>query len=222
MKFVFPEIDFIFDTDCGKINTLIIENPILFRALLQDITDQLSGLDGKGVLSENNKILNMTKNLELLDRFVPFELNSKAINSKIVADLETKAVSDEFYAETVEVIGRIEALLSNLAFEYMCDVDFTKVSIGSFIKASGVEVRSEQSSLAEKIIDYFELVTEFIGKKMFVTVNLRCYISDKDTDLFMETALSHGYHLLMIESFEHERLSHEKRLIIDNDLCLIG
>ena len=56
MKFVFPEIDFIFDTECDKINTLIIENPVLFRSLLQDITDQLSGLDGKAVLSENSKL----------------------------------------------------------------------------------------------------------------------------------------------------------------------
>ena len=214
MKFVFPEIDFIFDTECDKINTLIIENPVLFRSLLQDITDQLSGLDGKAVLSENSKLLNMAKKLELLDRFIPFDLNSKAINSKIVADLELKAVSDEF-------VGRMETLLNNLAFDYMCDIDFTKVSIGSFIKAAGVEVRSAQSGLAEKIIDYFELVTEFIGPKMFVTVNLRCYISDKDAELFIKTAISHGYHLLMIESFEHERLSCEKRLVVDSDLCLI-
>lgn len=221
MKFVFPEIDFIFDTACDKINTLIIENPVLFRSLLQDITDQLSGLDGKAVLSENSKLLNIAKKLELLDRFIPFDLNSKAINSKIVADLELKAVSDEFYSATVETVGRMETLLNNLAFDYMCDIDFTKVSIGSFIKAAGVEVRSAQSGLAEKIIDYFELVTEFIGPKMFVTVNLRCYISDKDAELFIKTAISHGYHLLMIESFEHERLSCEIRLVVDSDLCLI-
>ena len=221
MKFVFPEIDFIFDTECDKINTLIIENPVLFRSLLQDITDQLSGLDGKAVLSENSKLLNIAKKLELLDRFIPFDLNSKAINSKIVADLELKAVSDEFYSATVETVGRMETLLNNLAFDYMCDIDFTKVSIGAFIKAAGVEVRSAQSGLAEKIIDYFELVTEFIGPKMFVTVNLRCYISDKDAELFIKTAISHGYHLLMIESFEHERLSCEKRLVADSDLCLI-
>lgn len=110
MKFVFPEIDFIFDTECDKINTLIIENPVLFRSLLQDITDQLSGLDGKAVLSENSKLLNIAKKLELLDRFIPFDLNSKAINSKIVADLELKAVSDEFYSATVETVGRMETL----------------------------------------------------------------------------------------------------------------
>lgn len=85
-----------------------------------------------------------------MDRFIPFDLNSKAINSKIVADLELKAVSDEFYSATVETVGRMETLLNNLAFDYMCDIDFTKVSIGSFIKAAGVEVRSAQSGLAEK------------------------------------------------------------------------
>lgn len=222
MKFVFPEIDFIFDTECDKINTLIVENPYLLCSLLGDITDQLSGLDGKAVLSNNSRILPISKNMELLDRFIPFELSTKSLITKITADLENKAVSDDFYAKTVQAVGGIETLLNDLAFEYDCDIDFTKVSIGSFIKASGVEVKSSHTSLAEKILDYFELVTEFVGKRMFVTVNLRCYISDEDSELFMQSVLMHSYHLLMIESFEHSRLEHEKRLVVDRDLCLIG
>lgn len=222
MKFVFPEIDFIFDTECDKINTLVVENPYLLCSLLGDITDQLSGFDGKAVLSNNSKILPISKNMELLDRFVPFELNTKSLITKISADLESKAVSDDFYAQTLQVVGGIETLLNDLAFEYGCDIDFTKVNIGAFIKAAGVEVRSAHVSLAEKILDYLELVTEFVGKKMFVTVNLRCYISDEDSKLFMQSVLMHGYHLLMIESFEHERLEYEKRLVVDRDLCLIG
>lgn len=221
MKFVYPHIDFVFDTECGKVNTLVIENQPLFTSVLSDIRSQLSGNDGVSVLSQSDKIISISKNLELLDSFVPFELNSKTIVSRIAADLESKAVSDDFYIRTAETVSRVEALLDSLAFDYSCDIDFTKIDIGAIIKASGIIVRSSHDSLAEKVLDYFELITEFVGKKLFVTVNLRCYISDKQAELFAATVLSHGYHLIMIEGFEHERIPNENRLVVDSDLCLI-
>ena len=222
MKFVYPEIDCVFDTDCGKINTLIIENQKLMCSLISDIQKQLEGLDGRSVLSEGNKILSMDKNIELLDRFIPFDINSKTLISKIVADLEKKAISDEWYSHTSELIGNTQLLLSKLAFDYSCNIEFTKISIGSIIKAVGVEICDDYESLGEKIIDYFELIHEFLGKKLFVTVNLRSYISDEETELFMQTALLHQFNVFMIENCEHKRLSCEKRMIIDGDLCLIS
>ncbi|MGN1348680.1 MAG: type II-A CRISPR-associated protein Csn2 [Acutalibacteraceae bacterium] len=222
MKFVFPEIDCVFDTDCGIVNTLVIENQKLMYSLIDDIQKQLTGSDGRSVLSEGDKILSIDKKLELLDRFIPFDLNSKALISKITADLEKKAISDEWYSRTCEFIGIMQSLLSNLAFDYSCNIEFSKIGIGSVIKAYGIEICDDYDSLGEKIIDYFELVHEFIGKKLFVTVNLRSYISDKEAELFMQTALSHQFNVLMIENCEHKRLSFEKRLIVDADLCLIS
>ena len=222
MKLVYPEIDCVFDTGCGIINTLIIENQNLMCSLINDIQNQLSGLDGKTVLSENDIILPIDKKLELLDRFIPFDMNGKALISKIAADLEKKAVSDEWYQRTSELLSHMESLLSNIAFDYSCSIEFTKIGIGSLIKASGIEICDDYDSLGEKIIDYFELIHEFIGKKLFVTVNLRSYISDRETELFMQTALDHEFNIIMIENCEHKRLQQEKRLIVDADLCLIS
>ncbi|MGN0504388.1 MAG: type II-A CRISPR-associated protein Csn2 [Ruminococcus sp.] len=222
MKFVYPEIDCVFDTDCGTINTLVIENQKLMYSLIDDIQKQLLGFDGRSVLSENDKILSLDKELELIDRFIPFDINSKALVSKIAADLEKKAISDEWYSRTCESISIIQSLLSSLAFDYSCNIEFSKIGIGSVIKASGIEICDEYNSLGEKIIDYLELVQEFVGKKLFVTVNLRSYISDKEAELFMQTALLHEFNVFMIENCEHKRLSYEKRLIIDADLCLIS
>lgn len=60
MKIFFSEIDYLFDTECGKINTVIIENPKLLCSVLSDIAEQLSGNDGKSVLSKGDKILQQT------------------------------------------------------------------------------------------------------------------------------------------------------------------
>lgn len=221
MKFVYPDISMIFDTEDDRINTIIIENANLFCDVLNDIQRQISGMDGISVVSQKNVPSNMSKKVELLDRFVPFEINSKSLISKISTEIEKNALDGERYHDTVELLGRISEFLNQLTFDFNCDIVFQKMDIGSIIKACAPSILDEYQSLAEKLLDYFAMITEFIGEKLFITVNLRSYLSDAETELFMQSVRAHGYHLVMIESAERVKLSSEKRLIIDQDLCEI-
>ena len=221
MKFVYPEISFVFNTAVDKINTIVIENQRLFSGLIQDVENQLCGYEGKAVVSENDKILSTDKHLELLTNFYPFDLNQKTLLNKISAELEKTAVSGYYYHRAAELTSMAEAFLTEIAFEFPVDISFGKINIGSIIKASGMEIKDTYLKLSEKLIDYFELITEFIGKKLFITVNLRSYISDTEAKEFMETALSHEYNIIMIENCEYTLLPVESRHIIDSDLCEI-
>lgn len=221
MKFVYPEIGKVFDTDIGKINTLVIENQALLIKLLSDIYGQIEGIDGKSVLSDNKGILPMSKFAELLTQFVPFELSKKALISKISSLLEKKAVAEDMYLETMELLSSIERYLSKLSFDFNCNPIFQKISINSLIKASGFELNEAYDSLGEKILDYFELVRGFDHDKLFITFNLRSFLSDSETQLFIEDILKREIKLIMIESSERKLLSSENRLLIDSDLCEI-
>ena len=101
------------------------------------------------------------------------------------------------------------------------DIEFDQLSPGMMVKAASPRFSEDYASLGEKILDYMELVYEYLGEKMFFTVNLRSYLADEETDLFMEGLLQHGYHCIMIESFERKQLTREKRYLIDLDLCEI-
>ena len=57
MKLTHPQIEKIFDTDCGKVNTLVIENQRFLSELLRDMTEQKDGYDGQWNVSENEAIL---------------------------------------------------------------------------------------------------------------------------------------------------------------------
>lgn len=221
MKFTYPEIETVFETDCDKVNTLIIENQNLFTALQTDIYDQISGLDGKSVLSENDKLLNFGKSSEILVQFVPFRLNTKSLQTKVSSAFEKTAANEDYFAVTNKILGDIEAYLYNVSQNLNCDLNFPKVNISSLVKAVGFEFSEDYDSLGEKIIDYFELVTEFDRKKLFFTVNLRSYLNGKESELFLETVLKHGYNVIMFEAFEHKLLTNEKRVIIDSSLCEI-
>lgn len=221
MKFIYPEIANVFDTDIPYVNALIIENQPMLVRMLNDIQSQIEGADGYSVLSNGNKQLQISKNLELLSRFIPFEINQKALVNKVVSNLEKTAVSGEFYEKTVELLSSIERYLYDISFSFVGDIDFTKVSIGPLLKAVGVEFADTYDSISEKILDYIELVTEYDAKKLFILLNFRSFISDNEAKLFFDSILSHGYHVLMIENTEYPRLDNEKRFIVDADLCEI-
>lgn len=211
-----------FDTECGKVNTLIIENPTFLCSFLKDLSNQLRSLDGTIIVSDNDHPVSISKSVELLDSFFPFDLNRKTIISRISSVLEKEAISAEHYEQTCNILSRIENYLLDLSFNCSADIVFTKVSAPMLIRSAGIEIRTESSTLAENLLDYMELVREFDWDKLFITLNLRSFLSDSEATLLMQSVLSKGLHLLMIESKAGEILLPENRWIIDMDLCEIG
>ena len=219
MKLVYPELNSILDTDAPGIQSLVVESPSFLRSLLMDLSGQLRGEPGKFVLSKGNVPLDIARNVELLDDLIGFELNRKPLLNKVMAALEREANEPENMLETEAVLRRTELLLDRLAFPYPCDICYSKLNVSSLIRAVGVELRDEYDDLLERLIDYMELVREFDRDKLFVTVNLRSFFTDDETAAFVETVISHEYHVLMIESHDAPRLAAERRVTVDADLC---
>lgn len=222
MRLTHPEISHIFNTEENSISTLVIENQKFFCAFLNDLYQQSLGCPGRAVLSIQDRPVPFASYAELLDTFVPFELNRKPLLNKIASALEKNAADAEHYQSSSELLSIVEKHLYDLAFAYPCDIIFPKLSMASIIKASGPELGDDDHSLCEKLIDYMELVREFDRDKLFVTINLRSYIIDEEFSLFLETVLSHRFHLIMLENHEYSRAPLEQRWIIDGDLCEIG
>ena len=122
----------------------------------------------------------------------------------------------------MEMLSGLEAYLSDLCFDFPCDILFPKLSAGTLLKAGAPELRCESDRLSDQLLDYMELVTAFDRPKLFVTVNLRSYMGDEEFMLFAGTVLSHGYHILAAENREYPRADCEKRTVVDIDLCEIS
>lgn len=103
MKFVLPNIEFVFDFEENNIYNLIIESQSFFRELIEDINGQLDGEEGKCVISQNGEPMEMSKYAELIDDFAPFEINRKSLLAKLNSYIEKKAVNEELYVSTQEL-----------------------------------------------------------------------------------------------------------------------
>ncbi len=221
MKWTHPELDRVFNTESDGIPTLIVENRPFFVRILSDIRQQTDGYKGQSILSRNDTPVDFSKNADIVDCFVPFDVNRKSLLTKMVSALEKTAYSPEQTAQTGNMLQQLQDYLDGLAFDYPCDMIFPKLSISGIIKSAGPELRNEYSSIAEAVIDYMELVRTFDRERLFFIVNMRCFVPDGEMALFMSTALSHGYHLIMLESHAYPLLPLEQRTIVDDDLCEI-
>lgn len=221
MKFVYPGISHIFKFDGTNASELIIENRKMLCELLSDITGQIEGISGEAVLSIADTPIEFGKHVEIIDRFIPFELNTKSLQTCLCKAMEKEAVNDEFFSQTGDLLAHTERFLDSLCFDYPCGVSFRKLSVGAIIKAASPEFEAKSDSVLENVFDYMSLVREFDKDKLFITVNLRCFFDDKEVQSFVDTVISHDFKFLMLESSERKALGNTIRVIIDDDLCEI-
>lgn len=222
MKWVYPEIDYVVDTDNERVNTIVIENQKLFFSICDDLYNQVQGNEGKSVVSSDNKVLEVSKNVEVLNQFIPFDVNTKVLLNRLSSTIEKKALENDYYEKTMQEMANLQKYLFDLTEYLPGDIVLKKMSISSIIKASGVEFENEYDKLAEKVLDYMEMVREYDKDKLFILINFRSYVMDEDVYQFMDTIKRQLFNVVLIEEKEHKLLSNEKRYLIDEDLCEIA
>lgn len=214
-----PYIETVIDFSKQNVPTLVIENPSFLRSVLQDLYNQADGTDGTLVLSENNKILDMEKWVEIIDNCLHFDLNRKPLLNKIISSIEKNAMSESNLLKTNEMLQVLLSYLNELTFDLNCDIVYNNCTVGGILKGIGVSIRDEYNNPLEKLIDYMELVREFERDKVFVFVNLRSFFSDSEVECFLKTTIDHAFHVLLIDAISAKKFPMEARITIDKDLC---
>jgi len=184
MKLFIPQIDCLLELGKEKCQSLVIENQAVWCSILNDMAEQLRGNEGKIVLSCNDKIIPLSKNVELISQFIPFDMNQKGLLTKIMNEMQKIAVNEQHFAQTTTTLSSWEKYLLELTADMVGNIGFSKINLESLIKSAGIEVESVYDNLGEKILDYFELVSVYDSKKLFVLVNLRSYLSEHEMKEF--------------------------------------
>lgn len=222
MKLVYPmmNVEMVFEEN--TVNSLIVENQKMFYETVSDLYYQTEGLKGQLVLSENYEPIEIRKYTELITQFVPFTLNKKDILTKLYADIQRYSLSADMIERTHSILAELERYISDLSDNYTNELECSEATdIIPLLKMFDLKFADDDKSLCEKLLDYFMSAEQYKGKRLFVTVNLRSYIDDAQAELFFQSVMMRKIKLLCIENCVHKKLNGEKRIIIDNDLCVI-
>lgn len=120
--------------------------------------------------------------------------------------------------QTITITEKQFIKMDYIVGEYTSDIIDSEETL---IKAAGICVDDDYDNLGEQLLDYFELVQEYDGKKLFILVNLRSYLSDAEMNLFLQNIVERDIQILILESSEHPILEWECRHIVDADFCIL-
>ena len=199
--------------------SLVIENQDLFRRFLQSINNQINGVEGEIILSDNSEILKISKVVDLV--LVPFGFSEKKLINKISNLLAKEAVSEAYYEKTMEMISNIERYVDSMIGFLPCTLTYTSINAESIIKMCGINIVDDSCNEVEKVFNYMVLMRDLLGIRLFVFVNIRSFFNDEDLQQFINDLVNHKFETLFVESTERPLLSHMSQLIVDSDLCII-
>lgn len=222
MMIAYPAADICCEIREDKIRIIVIENQHMFYNMISDIRSQLDGNKGEVVLSEDHIPLDMRKTADLITQFVPFTVNQKELITKLYAALKKKAVDEKMYQYTQEIYSYIGEYLYKLIEDEENELDITRPDdITGILKTFDVRFDDSELTLSEKLLEYMLSASELRGHRLFITVNLRSYLTDRETEELFRSLLLKKIKLICIESADHSRLSNEEVIIIDKDMCVI-
>lgn len=221
MKLVYPEYQLELPLAENQIMVLSIENPRMYAAMVGDLWRQSQGEEGGFILSDRDKIIPISKELECV--FNPFGLdcNDKKVVNKLYTELKEQAeenLSCESAKMNREILSYLDKVLLQVPYSLDYDVDFDLVSL---LKIYGVKIENVQGTLLEKIVEYIKVLSRVCHIKIFVFVGLKQYLTMNELEQLYEFVFYEKISLIIIESVHSECISGEKCWLFDQDFCII-
>lgn len=109
-KLAYSTYEIVFELEENKVNTWIVENPATMVELICELSKQCEGQEGNFILSEENKILNISKSISFVKEPFSIDCNNRKILTRLFQELEKEnalewnEVQQNFYSAYIEYI----------------------------------------------------------------------------------------------------------------------
>lgn len=220
MKLQLKNFNFNVDLD-DKINTIIIENTMEYRKIVNSFINELNIKDGNILLSKDIELLSADKYLFTFYDYFSFDINKYALN-KFYKKLKEISML-EYLPETSNLKNKIEEYVYKITKEYdlyldiSCDLDIIEI-----LKSLNVKIKQYDKLSLDKIINYMNIISEIFNIKHFVFISLKNYFTEKEILDFYKYIIYNEFNIVLVEANDLKSLkTYEKTYIIDKDLCEI-
>jgi len=206
----------------NKVVNLVIENAKAFSEICQDLWKQVNGEAGNIILSDNEKVKSISKEVDCI--FNPFSLkcNDKKILTKIYQEISKEAefcLQDKMAEVNSKIVEFVEQLISIVPYDICFEPD---MDITGLLKLYNVAFEDSNGSLLEKIVEYIRIMSKLCGIKVFVFINLKQYLDENELMQLYEFCFYEKIYIINLEAYQDKIISSaEKYWIIDKDFCII-
>ena len=177
MKLAYSKFFETLDFEKGS-QTLVVENVQLLRTIILQLKFQINNKIGDFILSDNDEILDISKNILLITDVFEISNLSKQLKNKLQQYVETSYDNDDLYQDVFhKLIEFGNDLINSVPYPLCFSQSLTKIDI---IKMLDIQLEHNYSSLLEEVIDYIDIFSQIIKTKLFVFISLRSFLTDEE------------------------------------------
>ena len=220
MKLAYVDMENVIELDYRKATEWIIESPALFQKYVHLLNLQVEGEEGGFVLSDDDIILDISKYVEIVVNPFALDFEDRRIQKKLYLQLQKTAYGEEMFIDTQKLNADLQSYIFRL--ESICGYDIeidTAMDVQQLFKALGVKMEGGEYDFSEKLAQYMKLMSELMGKKVLVFINIRSYLENEQFQELIKNAVYNEISLLFIENIQRDFLEMKKYYIIDKDEC---
>ena len=203
-----------------NVNILEIKDVKCFSHLLEILNEKINGLESKEIflLDENDKELNMSKDMYIVFDLFNIDYNSKKVLGKLYEIIEGNiGKNQDFVIENMmtKIRNYLITEINELPFEFVMKQD---VEIVDILKLFGLKIDSQSyNSILERVEMLIDVISTIGMAKILVIPNLKQYLSNEEILELYKYSLYNNINLLLIERSNNEKLKYESVLCIDNE-----
>lgn len=219
MNCYFQLIDKNIEISASKPAYLFLEDPHVFRQIVESLLDCSNNLSDEVVLSNGGSIINLSKISDLIIDPFHIDMNNRRILSGLYNELAESMQSYEdleyskWLANTVEMMERV--LLRSVApISFSCEI-----ACQDLFKAVHVKVDDEVECPTDRFISYLRLMHQYCGTEIFFLVNMSLFFDEQELSAIKQSAEYENIALVFLEG-ECKSIK-EECIIIDKDFCTI-
>lgn len=204
-----------------KINVLVVENNTKFFDYCKELVLQQEGEVGGFILFDERKEYSISKFVKIVFDFFNLDLNDKKMQTSLFTSLSS-ICQNEMLVEASSLLTNIATFVDKLNTYSDFELDFNEQTpISAIFKAFGVSAKNDSTNLLSALVNYMQFCSKLLGIKLFVFVNLKTFISEKDLQTFYKQIMLDDLNVLLLENTLRPKIDGEYITLIDNDLCEI-
>ncbi|NLY09587.1 MAG: type II-A CRISPR-associated protein Csn2 [Tissierellia bacterium] len=213
-----------FEIDLEGINTIVVENPKLFRTILNDLNAQTSGWEGGFSLYEDLKEKSIKKEIILIQSPYIASINERKIIGKLHEEIKNDILSGEF-EKFRQLESEILKFADEMTFNNSIELEIgNSIEIVDLLKIAGVKFREEIGNvdIIDKMAQYAIIMQQFINPTAQSYTNIKGMFMEDEWEDFIKELRINRVNLLLFENHHtYGEKEGEKIYTIDMDYCEI-
>lgn len=203
----------------GKINVLEIYNKKFFRRMIGILNGEEEAENNEIVLLDNEKRVELKKNVFVLTDLFNIDFNSKKIITKIYNELIEsikKRQDDELENLTIKLRNYLIEEINELPFEFNIN---SELEINDLLKAFNLKIDTTcYTTIVEKIEFIINIIANLKMATILVIPNLKVYLEKEEIIEIYKYSLYNNIKLLILENSSNEKIeNYEIKNIIDKE-----